>query len=350
MVDSAGQMGEISKPVSQRDTWRRPLLAIAVLVCLFAAAMYQRNSIRAYWWASRLAAAEDFKIRAYYLTLLTTVGDSAAGAIHRLAQNSRADVRALAIPAMVRLSAKYKLPELSGLLADGDAEVRDSAATVLAFMANDGATRILIEHARSGRSGEAASSVAALARVSSTDALAALCDVVRSHSDAIVRAQAVEALAAWTMAEAPEGQVESPSSRVVCAPMLVLIGALEDLAPFTGQLALERQVAAVSDVASTSAVRRSDKSTKLHIDSAPPSAHAAQRRVADVAARWLSTLTGKEITAGAGRTSVQQAELADQCRRWMAERRQTSQPASSPAGEAARANSADTPSDADHPG
>ena len=328
-----------------------PAVAIVVLLCLFAAAMYQRNSLRAHWWAARLAASQDLRTRAYYIALLTSVGDSAAGAIHRLTQDSRPEVRALAIPAMARLSKKDKLTELGGLLADPDDEVRDSAATALAFMDNNPATRILIEHARSNQTRSAASSVAALARLSSPAAVSTLCGTVASHPDPFVRAQAVESLASYIAGEPREELLAPPSSQPANDPILLLVRALQDQAPFTGRLALERQIAAVTSVVSTSPPPRPDKSTNLHLDAAPTSSSTLQRPVAEVAAHWLSTLTDHQITTAASRTAAEQAELADQYRRWMTERsrRTESRPSDSASDQANRARSADTPSDADRP-
>jgi HEAT repeat protein len=304
------------------------------------------NNLRAHWWATRLAAAEDLKSRAYYVASLTAVGDAACGAIHRLAKDPRPEVRSLAIPAMIRLSEKSRLIELSGLLADADADVRESAATALAFMGADAATRLLIEHAESPQGSSAAACVAALGRLSSPDALAAVCKAAASHADPFVRAQAVESLAACATIASLGDQDGAPPFRSSSDPILVLVSALGDRAIFTGHLALERQIATVSTAMSSKAAPSREKIAKFRLESTPPPAPAAPRTVAEIAASWLSSLTGRQI-APADLGDSGPAELADQCRRWIAERRQTSRPADAPAGEPAPAGSADTTSDAD---
>jgi hypothetical protein len=331
-------------PPAARSRW--PSVAIVLLLCLFGLAMLYRNNLRAHWWATRLAAAEDLQSRAYYVASLTAVGDAACGAIHRLAKDPRPEVRSLAIPAMIRLSEKSRLAELDGLLGDADADVRESAATALAFMDADGAARLLIEHAESPQPPAAAACVAALGRLSSPEALAALCKTAASHSDPLVRAQAVESLVACvTIAALGEPGEVSPfrSSR---DPILVLVLALGDQAIFTGHLALERQIATVSTAVSSKAPPSRDKIARFHQDSPPLLAPAAPRSVAEIAAHWLSSLTGRQITP-ADLGSAGPAELADQCRRWIAERHQASRPADAPAGEPSPAGSADTTSDAD---
>jgi hypothetical protein len=349
MTPSPERVNTAPAPSSHTEKSRWPAAVIVVLLCLFALAMYQRNSIRAYWWASRLVDAEDLRSRAYYIAALAAVGDSAAGAIHRLAHDARPEVRALAIPSLARLSERFKLAELSSLLADADVEVRDSAATALAFTGGDAATRILIDRAQSDQSRAAASAVAALARLSSPQVLTTLCNVVASHPDPYVRAQAVESLAACAVPEATDERSRTSRSQAACDPVLVLVSSLEDQALFDGQLALEEQIAAVTTAVSPSALPPSDKTTRLHLDTPVPSRSVAQRTVADVAAHWLSMLTGRQVRAGLGRTPNQQAELAGQCRRWMAQRRQGTPSADSLPAEAPRADYADTPSEVDQP-
>ena len=337
--------GAAPRPVpTAKSRW--PALAIVVLLCVFSAVMLHRNNLRAHWWAARLAAAEDLRSRGYYIASLTAVGDAACGAIHRLAADSRPEIRALAIPAMARLSEKARLAELDVLLSDVDDDVRESAATALAFMGNDAATRILIDGVQSGGSAAAASCVAALGRLSSPDALGAVCKAAASHSDPAVRAQAVESLAACVTIEALGEQGIAASARPSCDPILVLVSALTDQAIFTTHLALERQIATVAAAVSSKAAPPPDKITRFRLEDAPHAGPAAPRTVAEVAAHWLTSLTGHPITP-VDPGSSGPAELADQCRQWIVEKHQPGRPAEAPAGGPAPADSADTSSDAD---
>lgn len=319
------------------------------MVCLFVAAMQQRNRLRAYWWAMRLARSDNLAQRAYYLASLTAVGDSAAGAIHRLAVDRRPEIRALAIPAMARLSEPTRLAELGELLSDQDAEVSESAALALAFTGGRAATSLLVDQAASTINQAAASSVAALARLSSPEALRAICDAARSHPDPFVRAQAVESLFVWLEAEWGTPRFESAVAQSGRDPIAGLVAAMQDQDQFTGVLSVERQIAAAESAATTPARTASSRGSNRvrFVGEAAAPADVAPRTVRQVAAKWIAVLTGRQFDPDAVQADARQAELAEQVRRGLDERhlgRDHLDPAS---GEFKSPDSSDTPSDAE---
>jgi len=304
-----------------RSRW--PTVLLAVFIVLFLLTIWQRNRIRAHWWAARLEKAETLSNRTYYLSCLLSVGDSAKGAIRRLARSENPEARALAIPAMARLPEPVRLAELDRLLADPDAEIRQSAALALAFTGGEAVTDILARRA-TGRdsSAAAATAAAALSRIASPVALAILCKTAREHPDAAVRAQAVESVGAWLMAET--GKAPSAASQPAgdVEPFAVLVSLLADRGEFDGPLSLEREIARAQRAVESPGGLPHPKAatfTTPHEPSSPPAPTAARRTVADIAAHWLTLLSLEAVDPAPERSASEQAELADRCcKAWLA--------------------------------
>ncbi len=314
-----------------RGVWRARL-AVGALVCLFAVALWQRNRIRAHWWASRLArtSAADPAAQARYLSSLAAVGADATGAVGRLARHERPEVRALAIVVLARLPGPGALSALGRLLFDDDPDLAESAALSLAFMGGRPSRRLLFEAVGSDRPQGAAAAAAALSRVAAPEALTVLADAVVSHPHARVRAQAVESLAAWLLS-APGPIASLPSSgpsngtatsgsamldstgglnSVMVGAIDALVTALCDRATFAGRLSLEREIDAAQGI-----MAGPPGMPRVKTRPAP-----GVRRVCDVAATGLTRLTGRPIDARAATTATARAELTIRCRRWLAER------------------------------
>lgn len=315
-----------------RGVWRARL-AVGALVCLFAVAFWQRNRIRAHWWASRLArtSAADPAAQARYLSSLAAVGADATGAVGRLARHERPEVRALAIVVLARLPGPGALSALGRLVFDDDLDLAESAALSLAFMDGRPSRRLLFEAVGSDRPQGAAAAAAALSRVAAPEALTVLADAVVTHPHARVRAQAVESLAAWLLS-APGPIASRPSSgpsngtATSGSAMLdstgalnsvdmvgsidALVAALCDRATFSGRLSLEREIDAAQGI-----MAGPPGMPRVKTSPAP-----GVRRVCDVAATGLTRLTGRPIDARAATTATARAELAARCRRWLAER------------------------------
>ena len=297
-------------PRSLRRWWPP---ALVLLICCLAV-IHQRNRIRAYWWASRLVQTEDLGARGYYLASLAAVGEMATGAIERLSRNEDPEVRVLAIFPLKSLPQEDALPVLRRLLDDSDMDVRESAAVALAFMSSPGARAVLRETAVSQAKG-AATAAGALGRSQDPSDMETLCQVLAQHPSPAVRAQAAESIAALLLGEDDPGEAEAAAAMPDgCDPFLALVHGLADGAMFAGSLSLEREVAAAARF-----VRRQGRRVE-GVGSAQDSASAARRRVADVAAKGLSSLTGRVVTPLAEQSAAQQAVFADRCRRWYLQR------------------------------
>lgn len=303
--------------------------AILVLLTLFAAAMIERNRLRSHWWAWRLTQTDDPRQQAYYLASLAAVGDSAIGAVDRLAHDEEPLVRSLAVVALAALPDAAGMDGLGGLLSDPDAEVRASASLCLAFLVDDpeaGPQALGLLHKAAGQpeTGPALAATAALSHVSAPDALKTLGHAAATHPSAWVRAQAVESLAAITSSlQAPPNQPtsasaeEAPTSdrrfpQVGSGDVIdALAASLLDEGRFTGTLALEQEIERAAAFAAPSARAR------------PSAADPIERTVANIAAAGLSALTGRRIEPADGPAIGTPTVFAARCREWIIERRKS---------------------------
>ncbi len=298
-------------PASRRWFWP----CIIALVCLFFLVIYQRNTIRAHWWAAQLAEAKNLTDQAYYLASLAAVGDSAAGAVRRLARDEDASARALAVIATARLPGRRAVDGLRRLMADADREVAESAAVHLAFMADRSeALDALITGTASEHPRTAVAATAALSRVGAPRVTGALRQAAIEHPEPLVRAQAVESMIALMTADLTDTDTDATSCGPVRESIAVLVAAVNDQATFAGRLALERQV----DEA-TAFIRRSSQTGSPGSPEKP--SDQAERTVAQIAADGLARLTGRTIEHQIPRTPTQQAEFVNDCCRWTEERR-----------------------------
>lgn len=291
------------------------------MVFLFALVLVQRHRILAQWWVHQLKETADPKERSYYAACLAGIGDAGAGAIGKLGDDPRSEIRALVIPASQGLSDGRRFALLRVRLGDSDFDVRLSAATALAFLDFDPTQNFLISQMNSRPPEIVTAAAAALARVNNPDAVAALCEAASGHFNAWVRAQAVESLGQQLVSNPTAVATSRPAGdESVCDPMEALVRALFDQGRFTGPLALETEIDAVA---------RALTATK-GIPAEPPSSPPADgsRSVADVAAFTLSSLTGHAIAPQAQATAEELGQLVLRYRKWMSGRLQ---PADGPA-------------------
>ncbi len=289
------------------------------MVALFVVAVLQRDRLRSQWWAWQLARTTDPRQQAYYLALLAAVGDSADGAVERLADHEDPAVRSLAVVALAAMPEGRGVDRLAALLADPDGEVSSSAAVCLAFMADESPVGVrgldlLIQATGLPDTGPALAAAAALSRVSLPAALEALGQAAAHHPSPWVRAQAVESLAtqAATSVRPNVGAATSPvvfpqvgSGDIIDA----LVASLLDEGRFAGELAFEREIARAAGFAGSGLASQPGGA-----------AAAAERRVAEIAAAGLSAITGRHIDAAGVPAFGSPAEFAAQCRGWIIDR------------------------------
>ncbi|MFQ5422716.1 MAG: HEAT repeat domain-containing protein [Phycisphaerae bacterium] len=291
---------------TSRDSWqirsrsRWFVASILLLVALFVAAMVERDRIRAHWWSWRLTRTHRPAELAYYASSLAAVGDAALGATRGLARAGRADVRSIAVAVLGHLPVPDAVPILATLLADPDPDVRASAALSLAFFRDPQAEAALMQSALSNNAKVAAAATAALGRLQAPAARNRLCRVLRNHPDSFVRAQAAETLGEAIDAGSP---TTHPALRSSDADVIrELVHALVDDEPFTGRLATERQIDAITAEVSAT--------TTLPVEVPAKASEQTSRTVAWIAARSIRNLTGVRADMTIRRSSADESALA----------------------------------------
>ena len=299
-------------------TWVFPA-SIGILIVLFAVAMFQRNRIRAHWWAYRLNQVEDLSDEqlTFYASSLAAAGDDAIGAVASLTRNDRPEVRSLAVAVLGQLPVDSSVSLLEQLLYDADRDVRESSALTLAFLDDPRAEIALVKALHDDDPAGAAAAASGLGRVATGSAQIALAVALERHERPTVRAQAVESLAEslFAVGDLATGHAAGEGPDEQAEPVSALVGALDDTALFEGELTTERQVAAAAGFVASSTTLPVD------FDGQKPSG----RSVADVAAGALRNLSGEDVTV-IERSPAEQAKLADALRGPIEARRRAASP------------------------
>ncbi|HWL92263.1 MAG TPA: HEAT repeat domain-containing protein [Phycisphaerae bacterium] len=298
-----------------------------------------RNTIRAHWFAWRVARATDLQERVYYVSKLSGLGESAFPVLQKLAlENADPSTRSLTIFALKACSHPEAVWTLGSMMHDPDQAVRESAATALAFMVDKKHLPPLELLARTARSGDkdgdlgAAAAAAGLGRIEPKFSCLPLNFALAAKPGPLARAQAIESLGVLAMAHT--GSIESllgpfkpddvlpgfPYPKNECGMFVNLVRSLNDLEEFAGPLAIEREIAEARQFLSASgkAVETGE------------AARGDVRQVRDVARKVLFELTGQQFSAAPPMYSGEEGLLAAQCRQWYLDRlrsRTTSRPA-----------------------
>lgn len=295
-------------PVPSSGYNARFYLVLAAMVVAFLIVVVQRNRIRARYWAHQLKQTDDLAEQAYYIACLTSVGDAAAESVKSLVWDSRREIRLLAIPASQGLTPRIRHKfVLNILLIAEDEELQASAATAIALSHWRPGEQFMIAVSQSPTESTACAAAGGLSRIDSAAAADALCTIIQTHKSPKVRAQAVESLAAHLQPSldnrgAITGELD---------PITVLVQALGDSGEFTGQLAAEREIEAVSSAVTS---RKG-----LRVATSGPSAPTA-RTVASVTAGVLTELTGETIEpVSADFAAI--SKLVEHCKILIAQRR-----------------------------
>lgn len=296
---------------TRRSRWH--VYVILLMLAGFGLVVWQRDRIRAHWWATRIGQVEEFEQRALYLACLAGIGDEALGAVQRLANDPRPDVAILSVAASSGLSDATRSELLAGLVYHEDASIRQMAATALAFMNSDASRAHLRSIVLDKNERPAAAALSGLARLEGEDVLAAFCKALH-HANSLVRAQAVESLGEWLRSE--RNVADQPSDRSACDPVAALVDAMNDAGIFEAQLALEREIAEAS------AALTGRHGLRLET---PPTSNAASaagpRSVARIAAQVLSDLTGQSMQPGRILSMEDRRKFIEACRRQISDRR-----------------------------
>jgi len=108
------------------------MIAIIILVLLWATAMLFRWEIRTHWWAWRLTEVESREDRLYYLARLAAAGDRAIFAADLLREDPRPEIRSMAVTVLEHATCPAADKILLATMSDRDMDVAMAAASVLA--------------------------------------------------------------------------------------------------------------------------------------------------------------------------------------------------------------------------
>lgn len=306
---------EAAGPIDhRRNRLSRHVHAIALMLICFGLVVWQRDRIRAHWWVSRIGQTEDSTEQIFFAARMAGLGDIALGAVNRLARDARPEISTLAVLASSGFSEHRRADFLKQLLYSSDDDLRHEAARALAFMDSPTSRSHLLLTSIAADRNASVAALSGLARLEGADVVSAIC-LGLQHEEPFVRAQAVESLSEQIRSSPDLAQATPDASD--CDPIAALVGALGDDSEFIGQLALEREIAAVSSALqvqhglSAELMQPSERAGKPERQS---------RTVAAVAAAVLSDLTGHTLQPQSEMGAPRREGLIEDCRRWIGER------------------------------
>lgn len=170
-------------------------IAIGLMIVMWLAVVMSRNTLRAYWWADRLARADTAEQQLTYFQLLATHGDSAVGAMRSLLKSDDALLRGLAVGVLNHATNDEAGALLAKSIGDTDTAVRKAAILGLS-MRSDATQHIarITEATETPDTETAMSAVASLGNIESERARDVLIASLDGGRPAHVRIQAVETL------------------------------------------------------------------------------------------------------------------------------------------------------------
>ncbi len=272
---------------------------VALMVGLFLVTIFQRDRLRAHWWALRAERATDPVEQAQLVAWIAGVGEPGRGVLAGLADSPSPNVRILAIAPLAGLEDDAVSGTLRQLLHDEDAQVRHAAGLALVFQQRAPLRSLLIETAMGDAPHAAAAAAAALARDSAPESLCALTKILASHASAHVRAQAAESIIdrlAFDTAPGPSSMPATPrrgqsggAAESPCDVAAALLDALSDEGEFISALALEQEIAEAQHFIRTTGAGGPDAFGSAH------SGSALRRAVGEVCRTLLAERLGVSV-------------------------------------------------------
>lgn len=165
---------------------------VCALIVVCGIVVWQRDAVRARWWAHRLALAQSTQDQAYYFSMLAGLRGAAAAATVSLLEDDRAQMRMLAASLLAQMPGEASREALLQSLHDPDDGVREAAALALAFgHAADSLPQLRTEITLAPQPSALAMCVA-IGRMSEGIGDAALVEIAGRHANPNLRAQAAE--------------------------------------------------------------------------------------------------------------------------------------------------------------
>jgi HEAT repeat protein len=210
------------------------------MVLVWVAAFLARNTIRAYWWANRLAASDSLDARWMYVCRLQSLGDRAVPAVSGILRDDSPDIRRMAATALHHAPGREARDLLRRACADPDEQVRRAALAGLALPGDGPAVDALLSVAAESDERFAMLATYGLRGIATHESSEALIDLLESSPHAGVRIEAIDALAALRVRAAVEP----------------LIDALDDSEVFEGMTEGDIRASQVYEGARASLIRR----------------------------------------------------------------------------------------------
>ena len=188
-----------SESARQRTKRRRPrastlMVLVTALACL--SAVLFRTPLRSRVWAARVITAHSAADRAAYLTLLCNAGDAGRWGTTVLLDHPEAEFRQFGVLVLHNVRSDWSRGRLLERLSDSDESIRELAALGLALHGEQSVIPHLQRIYESGATESAALACAALGRIATPQAVAALTQLATRPADPASRAALVDALAA----------------------------------------------------------------------------------------------------------------------------------------------------------
>jgi len=173
------------------------IAAVAVMVLLWLLVVLSRNDIRVWWWGYRLRQCSALTDRVHYMQLLVGMGARCLPVAEDLLADEDAALRSFGVALLHPLAGEESFALLGRACHDPDAEVRQSAIIGLSLRAGVQTVPLLCELTDHVEVATAMLATSRLGMLRSPAALDALRGLACGHTQAGVRAQAIETLAEW---------------------------------------------------------------------------------------------------------------------------------------------------------
>ena len=170
------------------------IVALAILIILWLAALWFRTEIRAYWWSYRVTRVESPELRGYYAACLSAIGNKALPALPRLLNDPRPAVRIIGVRILRSCPDARSLDYLLARLADPSVEVSDAAALQIVLRPDRLEAVPALRTMAGGPAPTALAAMAALERIGGPQAEQILLTQLNAADDPDVAAQAIDSL------------------------------------------------------------------------------------------------------------------------------------------------------------
>ncbi len=277
---------------------------ICLMLIIGLGLVVSRAPIRIQWWEWRLRHAQTDAQRLHYFHLLGSMGPSAIGAAKSLLVDQDPSLRGMGVGILQQIDSPQTTELLRKASKDPDPQVRELAIFGLAMHRNPDVVPMLRERVWSDDVTSCRAAVAALGSYGCETSSSTLERIVREHSSALVRAEAIEQLAAMRCSDS----------------IPILIEALDDLEPYDGSTTYEELDRVVEQWYQRQHSETAEKPIEV----------VKGRTVADRAGMALRQITGQTIEFDSTWDETRRNESREQWWAWWANRRSSGTATDSP--------------------